>query len=308
MLNEGVVLFCNDLSKDNIEEKINFLITTANCTYTEEEINTMLINVIDKLVETKKYEFIERVIGDNEKLKELMDFFPSKKEYLYHLHIGSLSINGKFQEVLNTFENIYLKKMVNFKEKIKYNVARAYAKLEIFDKSIEILEKTNNLESKIFLGYTYSLINDNRDKDIYDEILKRNKFLNPRDKTRIFIGYCKYYLRNNNIPKVKSFIEKILEEMPELESGKRNLLLYELAQLFKILENRKEYTYYLKQSAIFNAGDELEMTHKIKAIEELYAKKLIKKEKVLEMLSINGYLAESDIVRNKIRALKGEVI
>lgn len=308
MLNEGVVLFCNDLSKENIEKKINFLMTTANCTYTEEEVNTMLMNVIDKLVETKKYEFIEVVIGDNEKLRELIAFFPKKGEYIYHFYLGSLSVNGKYKEVINTFENISFNVLNKYKEKIKYNVARAYSKLEMYDDSIEILEETNTLEAKVFLGYTYSLINNNRDKKIYDEILKRNKFLNSRDKTRIFIGNCKYYLRNKNIPKVNTYLEKVLEELPKIESGRRNVLLYELAELFKALGNKKEHTYYLKQSALFKAGNELEMLHKIKAIKELYTENLMKKEKILELLSINGYLAESDIVRNKIKSIKGELV
>ncbi len=142
MLNEEVFIFCNSLTKDNIEEKINFFMTKANCSYSKEEVNTMLIRIVEDLVEGKKYEFIEKVIETKEKLKELMVFIPLKEEYLYHFYLISLSINGKFKDMIATFEEIKPQEDLNlYSEKIKFNIGRAYAKVAKYDKAIDILKK-----------------------------------------------------------------------------------------------------------------------------------------------------------------------
>lgn len=307
MQNQGVVLFCNNLTKENIEEKIDFLMTTANCTYKESEINTMLLSIVEKLVEVKKFEFIEKLIGDVTKLKELMKFKVSKEEYLYHFYIASLSVNGKYREVVESYEELeYSKKLKEYKEKINYNLGRAYFKVGNSEKAIELLNENSNMQSLLFLSYVYAETKDDRDKLIYDKILKKNKFLDSRSKARIYIGYCKHYLRKEEKKKAKLSLKKATEELPTVETGFRNILFYEVASLYKEIGEEKEGVYYLKQTAKFIAGAETQILYKVKAIKELYQMKYLDITEVKKLLPKHGHLVESDLVKEIIDSIKGE--
>ncbi len=305
MQNQRVVLFCNNLTKENVEEKINFFMTTANCTYSESEINTMLLGIIDKLVEIKKFEFIEIVIGDVSKLTELMKFKISKKEYLYHFYIASLSVNGKYKEVVDSYEELkYPEKLKEYKEKINYNLGRAYFKRGNSEKAIELLNENSNMQSLLFLSYVYAETKDDRDKSIYDKILRRNKFLDSKAKGRIYIGYCKYYLRKEDVKKAKKSLKKATEELPTVETGFRNILFYEVANLYKEIGEIKEAIYYLKQTARFMAGAETQILYKVKAIKELYQMKYIDITEANKLLPKQGHLIESDLVKGIIESIK----
>ncbi len=420
-LNEEVFLFCNGLSKENIEEKINYFMTKANCIYSKEEVNIMLIRIVEELAEVKKYELIERVIGTKEKLKELMAFIPLKEEYLYYFYLVSLSTNGKFEELITIFEEVKINKNLKlYEEKIKSNVVRAYTRLTKVDKAINILKKNSKLQeevntmlikmvessveakkyeliegiigtkeklkelmtfipfkeeylyhfylaslsgngkfeelittfeevkprrvlklylekirfnvgrayskigeywkgiellkenrsniSKLFLVYIYTMLEDDRALDICRELQKSGLYLTPRDEAKIYLTYAKYSLKRGNVDETRENIDKLLFFLSGVETGLKNVLFYEVAQIYKVMGTKEEYIYYLKQAAQFSAEGEVQLCHKLKAILELQNLKVLKGLEATKLLPRQGCLLGSDLVVKLIKEVKRGII
>ncbi len=291
MYSEEVVSFCNSLTKDNIVEKLHLFLTKEKGLYTEEEKNSIIVRIVENLVEIERYEFIERVIGTKEKLKELMKHYQLKQEYLYHFYLGSLSSNGKFEELIETFEEIKPREELRlYLEKIRFNVGRAYSQIGKHSKGIEILEENTDVASKLYIVQIYSLLEDDKALEICKELQKSGLYLTPRDEARIHLTYAKFSLRQNKTDETIDNIDKLLFFITGVKTGLKNVLFYEVAQLYKSIDNEERYIYYLKQAGEYSAKDEVQMSYKLMAIIELQNLDAIEEIRVVGRFLPNSYL------------------
>ncbi len=307
-MDEEIFLFCNSLNKENIEEKINSFMTKVDCTHSQKEVNAMLIRIVEELAEGKKYELIERVIGTKEKLKELMTFIPFKEEYSYHFYLASLSINGKFEELITIFEEVKPRRALKlYLEKIRFNVGKAYSKIGKYWKGIELLKENRSVTSKLFLAYIYTMLEDDKALEICRELQKSNLYLTCEEEAKIYLTYAKYSLKKGNIDETRENIDKLLFFLSGVKTGLKNVLFYEVAQIYKVIGTKEEYIYCLKQAAQFSAEGEVQMCHKLKAILELQNLKVVKDAEVIQLLPHEKYLLESDLVIELIKDIKGDI-
>ncbi len=201
----------DSLTKDNIKEFIQFFHTSIFGSVSRVEGYYLIDKLIEKTIDLKKNEYIKNIIHSIELLKKLMSSIPKKADYLFHFYIVSLSLNGYYKEI--TLIDGQLKFNYHsspYKERINYNIGRAYTKLTDYSNAEKYLLRNKSTYSQLFLSYIYYLDKNPKEMELYKKLNKEN--LEISELVSLYHGLARYY-KERNQKKITIYYLKKLENL-----------------------------------------------------------------------------------------------
>lgn len=299
--------YCEKIEKGKKEDML-LLIKDLNFFLSENDENEkikidVLFRLTKKLFELKSNELVIHIIDSLEKLKYFISFLPKDTDFLIYIYVSSLIKNGRYSEIVINKE-LFLKidEKSNFYEATIFNIAMSLRKVEKIKEAINILKNVDSYRCKTELALNYSLLNDKKELEIYNSLL--NKALSFDEKVEIFLGYSNFFIKNGYIEDCKKYLNKSIETMQYASKEYRSIRYYEIAIIFKKLNELEDSVYFFKRSAESEIFGETEFEYKIKSaimLKDLgyYSvidiSSLIKKETVFK---------ESELIINKIKELE----
>ncbi len=230
--------YCEKIERSK-KEDVLLLIKDLNFFLTENDENEkikvdVLFRLTKKLFELKSNELVINIIDSFKKLKYFINFLPNEIDFLIYVYVSSLIKNGRYSEIVEN-EDFYLKinKKSSFYETTVFNVAMALRKTSKIKDAIFLLKDIDTYRCKTELALNYSIINDKKELEIYNELL--NTALSFDEKVEVFLGYSNFFMKNNYIEDCKKYLNKSIDTMQYASKEYRSIRYYEIAMIFKKL-------------------------------------------------------------------------
>lgn len=179
--NINAIIDKNDTSltaKDNIEKQIDNIYIEKNASVqAENKENILNIENIDKDALHKQAVLDARAGLYDKSLLVLKSLYASNKNevLIAYDYMTVLNWAGKYKEAINIYEN---GKYNDVPDYVKLNIAGAYYRLNMFDKTLETIEplvKKENKEAILLLAQVYLKENNiNQADEIYEDLIEKN--------------------------------------------------------------------------------------------------------------------------------------
>ncbi len=292
----------DSLTKDNIKEFIQFFHTSIFGSVSRVEGYYLIDKLIEKTIDLKKNEYIKNIIHSIELLKKLMSSIPKKADYLFHFYIVSLSLNGYYKEI--TLIDGQLKFNYHsspYKERINYNIGRAYTKLTDYSNAEKYLLRNKSTYSQLFLSYIYYLDKNPKEMELYKKLNKEN--LEISELVSLYHGLARYYKERNQKKITIYYLKKLENLLLESRFSKSSTYFLEIADIYKALNSYGNYIFFLKRSAEAKSFDDANSWYKLIAIEKLNNLGLLQKPKILSLFKEISENIDSESINQKMNEI-----